>query len=481
MPPGRKQQNNVMLYTLITFVGLFIIAATFAVIFYVKFEEQAKIAQKAEADLGEIASAKEVRSIGKIVGKKERRQSYMTKMTEALDSMVYMIIGGVPEDTTAEVKTDTAKREVGQTLDFLAQNYADFEQLDPNTTGLIPVIGKLQAILQNTSNAQLAAENQLTQLQNRFNDAIAASFEKEQKLEAEKDSYQQQITDIAEDYKQLKTLVEQTSEQRVQTLLAQLEQGKNRLKKEHQQKLQLEAKYEMSEDMMKQTLQQLRSIKPPPDIEVAAFESDGQIMMIDNQHKIVHLNIGSNDGVYRGLIFAVYDRSVPIPKDGKGKAEVEVFKVEKNVSAARITRSEKKRPIIKDDIIANLIWDSKKTNTFVIAGNFDLNNDGSIEFDAIDKLKKLIKKQLGTVAGTVSIETDFLILGTAPKTMKRPSFEEMEIYPLAMEKYQASIEKRSEYTEMLNKAQALSIPIFNYERFLYFIGYKSQANKPGAF
>lgn len=481
MPPGRKQQSNVTLYTLITFVGLFIIAATFAVIFYVKFEEQAKIAEKAETDLEQIASAREVRSIGKIVGKKERRQSYMTKMTESLDNMVYMIIGGVPEDTSAEVKTDTAKREVEQTLHLLAQNYNEFEQLDPNTTGLVPVIAKLQAILQNTSNAQLATEDQLIQLQDRFNDAIAASFEKEKKLEAEKDSYQQQVTEIAQKYDQLKTLVEQTSEQRVQTLIAQLDQEKNRLKKEHQQKLQLEAKYDMSEKMMQQTLKQLRTIKPPPDIEVAAFEADGNIMMIDDQHKIVHLNIGSDDGVYHGLIFAVYDKSVPIPKHGKGKAEVEVFKVEKNVSAARITFSEKKRPIITNDIVANLIWDSRKTNTFVIAGNFDLNSDGNAELDAIEKITELIEKQHGTVDGTVSIETNFLILGSAPRAMKRPSFEEMEVYPLAMEKYQASIQKRDQYMDMLNKAQALSIPIFNYERFLYFIGYESQAKKPGAF
>ena len=40
MPPGKRRQSNAMLYTLITFVGLFIIATTVAVIYYVKAEEQ---------------------------------------------------------------------------------------------------------------------------------------------------------------------------------------------------------------------------------------------------------------------------------------------------------------------------------------------------------------------------------------------------------------------------------------------------------
>jgi len=38
MPIGKRQQNNAMLYTIIAFVGLFIIAAAVAVIYYVKFE-----------------------------------------------------------------------------------------------------------------------------------------------------------------------------------------------------------------------------------------------------------------------------------------------------------------------------------------------------------------------------------------------------------------------------------------------------------
>ncbi len=39
MPAARRKQSNAMLYTLIIFVGLFIVATTVAVFFYVKAED----------------------------------------------------------------------------------------------------------------------------------------------------------------------------------------------------------------------------------------------------------------------------------------------------------------------------------------------------------------------------------------------------------------------------------------------------------
>ena len=42
MPPRKRQQSNAMLYTLIAFVGLFIAAATAAIIYYVKAEDYKK-------------------------------------------------------------------------------------------------------------------------------------------------------------------------------------------------------------------------------------------------------------------------------------------------------------------------------------------------------------------------------------------------------------------------------------------------------
>jgi len=66
MPAAKRQQDNTMLYTLITFVGLFIIATTVAVIFYVKSEEHRKNAADLQSQRDELASSREWTARGKI-------------------------------------------------------------------------------------------------------------------------------------------------------------------------------------------------------------------------------------------------------------------------------------------------------------------------------------------------------------------------------------------------------------------------------
>jgi hypothetical protein len=355
------------------------------------------------------------------------------------------------------------------------------ENIDPNTAGLIRIIEKLKINLDNTTNIALVLQQQLEELRNRFDDAMAAGFEKEQVLLTEKDEYQQQVNDIQQDYSELEALMKQTTDQQVQTLMTQLEDARANRKKLNQELLKTQAELKMAENRMKRVQKELRMLVPPPDTEVAAYKSDGKIILIDDSTKIVHLNIGSDDRVYRGLTFSVYEKNMPIPKDGRGKAEIEVFNVGKSISAARIIRSEIRRPIILDDIVANLIWDSDKTYVFVVVGEFDLDSDGDIDYDAAESIKALIKKWGGTVADEISIDTDFLVLGKPLRIRRKPTFEQMEVDPMAMEKYEASLQKLTFYNEVQKQVQALSIPVFNAERFLYFIGYKEQATRAGAF
>ncbi|MDH4241211.1 MAG: hypothetical protein OEW48_16760, partial [Phycisphaerae bacterium] len=123
MSPAKRQQSDAMLYTLILFVFLFIVATTVAVIYYVKFEDQRTITEKAQSDLQEVATPVELQRIGTIVGAKTRK-SRLATMVDYLDQAVSLIIGGLPEDTSAEVKVDTANRGFKNTL-TLAQAHID--------------------------------------------------------------------------------------------------------------------------------------------------------------------------------------------------------------------------------------------------------------------------------------------------------------------------------------------------------------------
>ena len=85
------------------------------------------------------------------------------------------------------------------------------------------------------------------------------------------------------------------------------------------------------------------------------------------------------------------------------------------------------------------------------------------------------------MSSKITIETDYLILGSAPNILRKPSLEELEIYPDAMEKYEGSLKEAADYNEIRDKAKTLSIPVFNLERFLYFIGYKTRSGQSGAY
>jgi hypothetical protein len=351
--------------------------------------------------------------------------------------------------------------------------------LDPNTTGLIRIVEKLKNALDDTTGLALALSDQLQQLNNRFDDAKAQAQETKQTLQADKDRLQQQVDKIKNDYEDLKALTKKTSDERTQTVMDQLDD----LKTEHEQLkadlLQTDAKLAAAEERIAHLQKRIHAAAPPPDSNMPAYNADGRILWVSNN--IVHLNIGSDDHVYRGLTFSVYDKGMPIPKDGKGKAEVEVFDVRKNVSAARITRSERRRPIVVDDIFANLIWDSKKTNLFAVLGDFDVNNDGDIDYDGVDKIKTLIEKWGGRLADPISVDTDFLILGTPPKLLPKPTLEETVTDPTAMDRYEASVRELEHYNETLSQARTLRIPVFSIERFLHFIGYKAMAARVDAF
>ena len=485
MAAVKRRQNNALLYALITFVSLFIIATCCAVISYVKFEEQKTKANDSVRELNKWASRSEQqKGLGKIVGIVPRGKSGIGAMDGYLDELMSLIIGGVPEDTSAEVKRDVAETKVEsinkKVKDALLLSSEQIAISDANLTGLIPIIEKLKAKLDNIISAKNAVEAQLDELQNRFDDAMAAGYEKEQVLLAEKEKYSQQIQDIGKSYNELRALLEQTTDQQIQSLAAQKDEAISESENLKDELLKAQAIRKIAQDKMAECQSKLKKIVPPPDAE-ASIQSDGKIVLLDEQTKIVHLDIGSNDRVYPGLTFSVYDKSVPIPKDGKGKAEIEVFDVQENISSAQIVSSEPRQPIILGDIVANLIWDSSKSNLFVIAGQFDLDDDGAIDPDAIDRIKSLIEKWGGKVESSVSIKTDFIVLGEAPKVLKKPSIEETEIYPWAMGKYQQSLQRLANYKEVQSQAKLLGIPVFNYERFLYLIGYKAQVPRAGSF
>ncbi len=468
-----------MLYTLITFVGLFIATTTVAVIYYVKAEEYKTAEADLQREINNYATDRERQAIGTIVGTKLPGETWLGTMVDYFDKTVSLVAGGVAEPTSAEVKVDNSNTAVSNALK-LAQEH-NITIGDPNTTGLIQIVRRLKAELDNTINSKLETQKLLDDLEIKSENVNKANFEKEQTLLAEKDKLLQQVAEDDQRRKELSALLEQTTSEQVKTLRDQLQQARDDLKALNDELLKTQEGLKVAQDDLKSEKEKLSKIEPGPDREVLAYEPDGQIILIDDQAQVVHLNIGIDDHVYQGLTLTVYDRGTSVPEDGKGKAEIEVFDVAKTYSAARITQSELTKPILQGDIVANLIWDTDRTNVFVIAGDFDLDNDEVIDYNGADKIKTLIEKWGGRVDDAISIDTAFIVLGKQPQVLQKPTLDELDIDPRVMDVYNFSLQRLNRYNGLRDQAQTLWIPVFTYERFLYFIGYKGHIGQAGAF
>ena len=478
MPPRRRKQSNAMLYTLIIFVGLFIATTTIAVVYYVKAEESRTKGIDLQNELTNFASSRDQQNIGNIVGAKPGDKSWIGTMVDYLDKATVLIKGGVPESTSAEVKIGNAIEETAKAKE-LAQKYITIE--DPNTKGLTQIVTELVSILKTTKDSEANTLSLLADLQQRFKEADQDHNEKEQQSIIDKERLQKLVDNALADYNQLKATLRQSTDEQVRELAVKLDEADANVESMRNDLLKTQDELKDVTKKMMIAQKEVMEIKPAPDPNESAYKPDGEVILINDMAKVVHLNIGSNDHVYQGLTFTVYDRGSSISPDGKGKAEIEVFDVEKDYSAARITDSDIKKPILLGDLVANLIWDSNEANIFVIAGDFDLNRDGKIDLYAQDKIKSLIEKWGGTVADNLTIDTDYVVLGNQPETPMKPSMEELEIDPRAMDKYDAAVRDLDRYNDIYNRAQSLWIPIFRYERFLRFIGYETQSTQAGAF
>jgi hypothetical protein len=475
MPAGKLSQSNTMLFTVLTFVAFFLIAAVCAVIFYIKAEDYKTQRDDVGADLAKLATERQQREVTKIVGKPLKGETILGTMETYLDEMVSAVTGELPEDSTASIKVNNAKMKINETMELLAEDAS--AAYGPEDIDLLQTIISLKSGLDVARSRAASMENLKNQIQDEFDVAVDNFRLAEQRIINEKNRFQATADEIQAKYDELRKMMEQSTDNQVRIYMDRLKKAEDKLKQKNMDMLKAQAELTKSNEALQTALGKLEDIKPRPDVEVPAFHPDARIVDIDRQTNVVYLDIGSGDHVYRGLTFSVYDKNVPIPEDGKGKAEIEVFHVTETVSAARINASSKKNPIVHEDIVANLIWDSKTSNAFIVAGDFDFDRDGRIDRDGKEKIEQLIERWGGKITNEVTINTDFVVLGTSPRPLEEPTRDQIELYPMLEPRYQASLARAKEYDDILSRAGTLGVPVFNQSRFMYLIGYESLAAK----
>lgn len=476
MAARQGSQSNAMLYALITFVALFVIATVAAVVYYVKAEDFRTMSQAAKEDLNKVADSSEKNALAKIVGKPEEGKTYLGTMQGVVDNLYTFILGQAPtQDIPATVKFNEISMKTENVLKGLG---ADANPgIGPNGVALLNTIGELKQKLENARTELEQSKSINETLQTNLDDANFKLEQERQTLMAELDKFQSEMNQIRERFESLQQTMANSNDEQIQSFKNKLEEEQAKLRQKQLDLQATETKLTESDKLLQNALTQLDSLKPNPEQEVAAFKPDARIVRVDLQNGLVYLDAGIKDHVYRGLTFAIYDSNKPIPEDGKGKAEIEVFQVSEQVSAARIVRSDKKNPIDQADIVANLIWDGDSANRFVIVGEFDFDNDGRVDADGQQRIREIIERWGGQIMDEITIETDFLVTGVQPTLTARPTQEELDADPMAQQRYELSVQKSESYDALLKKANNLGIPVFNQKRFMFLIGYETLADR----
>jgi hypothetical protein len=478
MPAGKRQQSNTMI-TLVVFVALFFVAAILAVVFYLNAENHRTQGADLQRQVDQFANRSEVQNVSTLVGAKESGQSWLGTMIEQDRQLSLLLLGAPVESTSAEVRGSMALTRINETIQLAAKHLAP-EKLDPNT-GAIPLAKKLIAAIEVVKGSNEALTRKMDEVQKSCDQTVKASQDKERELVADKEKYHQQVLDVNAKYEELKQMMAQSSEERAKTLLDRLEQERVTSKQLNQDLLKNQAELDLTRQRLKLAMDKVYKIEPPPDRSAEIYKPDGRVTVVDEQAGVVYLNLGSRDRIYMGLTFAVYDGAGSIPRDGKGKAEVEVFRILPDSCTARVVKSDPKHPIVTDDIVANLIWDKDKVYKFVLTGDFDVNNDGKLDPDGIEMLARLVEKWGSQCTDEMSALIDAVIVGQAPQVPPKPTPEILTTDPMAQQKYEAAQKRLDRYKSVQQQAEDLMIPILPYNTFLYLIGYRGQVNKPGAF
>ena len=281
-------------------------------------------------------------------------------------------------------------------------------------------------------------------------------------------------------YTQYNTMVKNqgdTKDREMANLQAQIAQLRESEQAERQKNATMAGDVEDYTAQVRDLRVRLAQFQPNPEMEMAAFELDGVVTDVVPQERTAYINLGKDDHIYRGLTFTVYDRYQPFPdrETGKGIGSLEVIEIMNTIARCRIVEYNEANPIMKNDVIANVVWSKDKKYSFCVTGDFDFNGDGLVDADGNKRVVSLIEQWGGVVTSTVSVNTDFMVLGQKPQEPVLPKEE----FTVSTEELMAQFERQrarvGEYDMNYSTGASLGVPIFNRDRFLHFIGYYQQA------
>ena len=205
---------------------------------------------------------------------------------------------------------------------------------------------------------------------------------------------------------------------------------------------------------------------------------DGTVLEVSTGDE-VFIDRGFQDRIELGMTFEIYDSPSQLRVDTngdmpRGKASIEVVKVGKTTSTAKITRSTSSQPIVRDNIIVNAVYDPNYKYSFLVHGDFDADGDGLPEPNN-SFIKDQIVRWGGKIIdddGMLPGDLDFLVLGITPQEPAgRPPKGASEAM---MDDYARRKRAFLDYEHLLDQARAAQVPVLTSNRFLVLTGQRDR-------
>lgn len=477
MPGARatSDNKNSLLYVLIIFIVLFLVATAFAIVLYLSNEDYIDQASNARDAYDEITTRNQYNAVKPLISKRGDTVQ-ITALGRIMDDMTRMaqLIAGAQMQDEPPVgirrKIDDIIEPVLQKAPSLISDPCDFDKSQGLANIILALIAERDMFFSQYQQAEEAIESQKGIYDQRVNNLEDSIVKINERLEIASSSAQT----TENQYETLQT----DSENRYELIINQLNEkvglAQERENKAHSENRELKAQATDFRAEIKRLKERLRQFQPAPEMEMDAMEPDGHVVSVVPHENLAYINLAQNDHIYRGLTFTVYDRYQSIQRSGKGKATLEVIEIGQTVSKCRIIKHDPTDPIIQGDIIGNLIWNQDKEYLFCVIGEFDFNGDGKHDPQERDQITDLIQKWGGLASENLTVDTDFLIIGSPPMTPAKPDDEYADTEDAAARAYQNALKKAQAYGSIRSEGMALGIPIFNLKRFLYFIGYYQQ-------
>jgi len=477
MSTANTGSKGALVATTVISIIVAVAMAIWSIISYVNADKATKDLAKIQSEYREIAPTPSAASITALREARGRAGSGFTPSQSLIDvaitqrdNLKTFLAGSVGSDTEAtQAATDAivaAKAAVGTQL-------ADGSVVDV-IAGLTQQVTALKA-----SNAQLTAT--VAQANAKVEQTLQATTAQMQTNSQAVTDATKQASDVAAAAEAFRTekdgLVTAAQKATVDATQSAEEQTRN----QNTQLAVLTRRLQQAETQTKQAQTELAKLRVPVDQIVR--QADGKVIRTPDADRVI-IDIGSGQGVAPGLTFEIFDplgvprvTSEDAGEDSllKGKASIEIIRVQPGSSEARIIRSTPGASVREGDLIVNLVFDRNVKYNFVVYGRFNLDRRGESSVRDGDSLKRLVSQWGGAIADGVSINTDFLVLGEEPVV---PPFTQNDLQdPIKARQFEEASRDLEAYNDVRSKAQSLSIPILNQTRFLYLVGYYEESTR----